>query len=713
MVKKAFLMILIIIVFPLFARTLLLYKGSENGYGYNILVSYVVPSLENAGEEYKLVDIEKDFPNFEEYDLIVSCYYSSSMPEAKRYLKELSNFILNGGRLFVINNLGAFEGTSLEEINAVLNLLGVRFEYNWRTERVIEYEINKNYLLSPPVTPVLKSFDGFEIFSNTTEVVAWAKTSTGKYPVVFYNEQGGMALFDHAFNEKGEPVLDLGKIVSRILLGRPTNRILTLFNDPNILAIFKNAFFEIETTPRKPLIQYKAIVLSNLNTLNDKVMKRYLESGGVVILVGSGPRTVRGKVVVKKDHLDIPMDLSLFETTVNYTEAPETAIPFITVDGTPVSWMMKVGKGSLVFFPKSLNEKLTRGFLFDEFLAASNSLITPIVNSFSIFLDDFPLPTYNLKHEIAKFKDVTFYYKIWWPDLEKIFKDFSVKPITALVTSYMNTPYYVGFSEFLLNTENVEFLKGIINNDGVELGLHGYNHLSPLSKNWDPSELEKSYRALKIFLKHLKEGWTPLSFVAPDNRIDKLGLSVLKKVFPHILVVGTTFLSDDEFSEFKLLNGTLVLPRNVSGFYPLSKLLVQTTSTLLNIGTFNYFVHPDDVFSKDRNPQGLSWDEMKNSMREFLKVVRDYYPWVKNSDSSQTYEVFKEFFENPPSIVYYDDKIKVWLPRNAELPRYFFLKNSSREMNVKGGKILHKSKNFLVLEMTTHEMEITGPTTSF
>lgn len=707
--RKFLLLILVLLAFPFFSKTLLLYKGSEGGYGYNIL-SWLAPELEVLGEDYEFVDVEKSLPDFEDYDFVITCYYSSSMPGAKKYLKKLVDFLLNGGKLFIINNLGAFEDSSgdnpsLSDINSLLNLLGVSFRYGWRQETVFSYEIEDGYLIKLPSLPVKKAFDGFEVFSSNVKIVSYAVTEKGKHPVIFYGPFGGMALFDHAFNENGKPVVDLRKIVKDIVVGYRENKVLMLGENHHIRKIFEYALFEVDSSRSGVLQKYRAIVIPNVSFLEEKEIKSYLENGGVVILVGSGAHYIRGEVVLEKENLYIPQDITVGERKVGYIPAPENAKAFITINGTPVSWMEKREKGAFVFFPEDLLGKWSRGILFNEFLEASDFVISPMVNAFSVFLDDFPLPAYGIEYDILGTTDEIFYYKIWWRDMKELCEDFSIKPITALVTSYEQKTNYDGFFEFLQKSSSIKILKNLIEDEGVDTGIHGYNHVPPKSENWDLEELGKAYKSLRIFLSQLSSSYEPVAFVAPNNEIDQSGIEVLKSVFPTIKVIGTAYSLEDSTGEFTLLDDVLILPRTTSGCYPLQRLLMETVSTLLNLGTYHHFSHPDDVISLDRNPERYSWNEMFDQLRSFFRIMKENYPWLRNMDSEELYNTFKDYFENKPRILYHDKKIVIVLPRTAELPRYFFLK-AKGDVNVHGGVILFRDKDLCVVEMRKYKMEI-------
>ncbi|WP_233185725.1 DUF2194 domain-containing protein [Thermotoga sp. SG1] len=693
-----------------FSKTLLLYKGSEDGYGASVFSSYIIPALKYLYEDYDLVDVEEKFPDLSGYDLVVTCYYSSKMKNARIYLKKLTEYVLSGGKIFVINNLGAFEdpsgnGPGLVDINALLNLIGVRYEYNWRQEDVLNLEVDQEYLLKEVELPAKKSFDGFSIFSPTVRVLMYAITNTGKYPVIFYGEHGGMAVFEHAFDEKGNAVMDLGKIVNDLLLYNRTNRVFLSKENSHVRRMFENALFEVDTTLKYPLSYYKAVVITDDALLEREDIKNYLENGGSVIFLGKGTHSITGNLVLEKKHLYIPESIEAGYQYLSYRVAPEGAKVFITVDGTPVSWMVRKGKGTLVYFPPDLLGKWSRGVLFNEFLVSSNLIISPIVNTFSVFFDDFPLPSYGIRNDITGTTDEVFYYRIWWEDMKKLCEENSIRPFTALITSYNNKPEYSGFLEFLRSSTSLNLLKTLLEAKDVDVGLHGYNHLPPLQKNWNPDELRISYKALKDFLSELSKSYFPFFLVAPNNEIDKESIKILKEIFPSIKIVGTVYSLENDTSEYEIFGDVLILPRTTSGHYPIQRLLVETISTLLNMGTYHYFTHPDDVLSPDRNPEKRSWEYMLEQLREFFRIMKETYPWLRNMTSEELYSTFKDYFENKPTIVYHKDKITVILGSNAKLPRYFFFK-SDRDFSIQGGKVIYERSGLCVIEMNEKKMEV-------
>lgn len=723
--------VIFIIAFLLYSislpRTLLLFKDSEKGYGENILKNSVVPVLERLGESYLLKNIEANFEvNFLDYDMIITCYYSSKMKNAKIYLEKLFDFLLNGGKLFIINNIGASLDESgnnpdLSYLNSVYNLLGFSYKYSWRKEKIKSVNVDSYYLLKMPIMDNERGIETFKIFSPKVKIIEEIETDTGKYPTVFFGERGGMVLYDYAFSDDGSLFLDIGKIVEEILCKREflENKVLLIGDSQDVKKTFENSLFKIENRRNVDSIDslgcenFKAVILiDNASPTTNLKIQKYLENGGVVIWISDGPEGINGKVEFKSDFLTIPSDIVFDKRTIRFQRAPKDSKIIAQVNSVPVSWISNIGKGSIFFFPKSLLGKATRGILMNGLLLASNSIIYPIVNSYSIFLDDFPLPSYgNLKEEITKeFGNIDssqFYYQVWLKDMKELSKELNLKYTAALVTTYNSTVSFPNdFSDFLISNLPLSYLEMFLRSGEVEIGIHGYNHLSPTKDNWTKENLVKSYKALKIFVENVDDNYRPLSFVAPNNKIDDMGFEALKNVFPSIKLVGTAYSGNDEYSEFGLKDDVVILPRTTSGYYPVEKLILSSVSTILNMGTFQYFVHPDDLFSNDRNPEKLSWKEMKENFKKFIETMQAYYPWLRNGYSYEAGVIFKDYFAKRPDIRYFQDRMEVTVEPETRLPRYFFLK-TNKNFNILGGKIIYNYKdNIYVVEMFEPSMII-------
>ncbi len=704
--RSAEIMLLVLIGTLLFPKVLLLYKSSENGYGYSLLKTYIVPSLNEIGESYDFVDIEKGFPNFSGYEMVISCYYSSKMKGAKSYLRKLEKYLSGGGKLFVINNLGAFSdpngpSPSLADLNSVFNLLGVEYEYGWK-KIVAKYSYDERYLTGPVPKNKVISMDEFEVFAKKTKVILSVKDSGKIYPLVFFNRKGGVALYDSAFNEKGVPFLNLGKIVKEIILDHSGNIALFLGRNESVEEMLRELHFTIVRDTRR-LSRDPEVVFDFNKDLKD--VESYLKKGITVVWITTGDKVAEGTVNLD-DSLDIPRKVPTYNTKVRYFSAPGEFTPLLDIDGKAVAWL----SGNLVYFPADLAVKEFRGVILDSVMMAAKRIAIPIVNGFAIFLDDFPLPAYNVKRKMItrEFGDITdgeFYYDIWWKDMEKLAKDLNLHYISALVTAYSDKPYPpYDFMEFLESKLPIEFLER--SHENLEVNLHGYNHLSPISKNWNEENLIEAYRSLDVFLENICD-FEPVVFVAPNNKVDWMGAEAVKRVFPTVEVLGTAYYGDEslDFGEFGYRKGFVIIPRTTSGYYPMNRLLYQSISTVLSLGTYQYFIHPDDLFSKDRNPSSLKWKTMLGKLKEFLKTMKTYYPWLRMLTGKDIAVIFKDYFESVPKIVYSSESIMIKFGISVRLPRYFFVK-AGKDMRIKGGKLIYAMKNFKVVEMTDYEMII-------
>ncbi len=725
--KILFLVLLASFFISAFSNTLLLYKGSENGYGLSILKNYIVPVLKADNENYKLVDVEATKLSLKGYNFVVSCYYSSRMKNPEEYLKKLSFFLMKGGKLFIINNIGASKDesgklVSLSKLNAVYNFLGISYRGGWKEAKIENLKFDREYIHHTPDYGK-RGLELYTVFSKNVDVIESAQVDGKTYPLITLGTNGGIALFNFIFDSSGNAVLDFSKLISAFIIGslKMQNRILLMGKDENIERSLDYALlpYDISSVPVDYVERYMAVVEVNGKLpIKSSLLMNYISSGGVVMILGSGSEEIYVKSAdVSQDVFPLPPDFHMpISTTLSVVKPYKNSRVLIwsSEKKIPLVWSLNIGKGKLIFYPvKMSKDKSLRGLFLQVLMASVRNSIQSVVNSYTVFIDDFPLPSYGIKREMItkEFGDVTdgdFYYNIWWKDIEKIGKEMNLKYTTAVVTSYNGKkkwPY--DFSAFLLTPYPLLEMKSV-QKDGYNLGLHGYNHQSPISRNWTFSNLKNAYKALATFMKVVSgNDYRPVSFIAPNNMIDEEGLKALKSVFPSLKLVGTSYDSTGTFGEYGIIDGTVILPRTTAGYYPVSRLLKDSISAVMNFGTYQYFFHPDDLFSPDRNPLHKSWQEMKRSMEEFLFTMKNYYPWLENHYAYEAAEIFKSYFTQVPIYKREKDEIDVLLPYGCDLPRYFFFRTSEK-VNLEGGKILYKyhHSNLYVIEMFSRIMKI-------
>ena len=726
MKRNLFLFILLLIPFVSSANTLLLYKASEQGYGESILKRYIVPELKKINEEFTIADVESTSISFHDFHSIITCYYTSDMKNAIGYLHKLSDFLVTGGKLFIINSIGAIKdkgGTNnptLLDLNAVYNFMGISYKFGWQRIKIDNIQADKDYLLESDPNYGKRGIEYYKIFSSLVHPILATQFGGKTYPLVVLGPNGGIALYNYIFDSKGNLVVDIGKIIVKIVIGdlHRQNRVLMVGVNEDITMAFKYALVPLDKSNSidKYIDRYMAIILidGKLPVDNNKLLN-YISAGGILVIVSNGNERFDIKdVLIDKGIFPLPEGIRVpINSSVNLQKPYTNAGVLVRSEkGIPVVWSVNIGAGKLLYYPRELVRKYLRGLFLQCVLSSADLSIQSIVNSCTIFIDDFPLPSYGVKRkpivkEFGQITDGEFYYNIWWKDIKEIGEEFGLKYTTALITSYNGRGTWpFDFSEFL--TTDYPFLEiESIRENGYEMGLHGYNHQSPVKKNWSVDFLEDAYRALSKFVRSIRgKDYEPVSFVAPNNLIDETGLKALKTVFPSIKIVGTSYQGTDDFSEYRIIDGVVILPRTTCGYYPVGNLLDCSILSIMNWGTYQYFFHPDDLFSLDRNPKGKSWAEMKASLKEFLRTMKTCYPWISDHYAFKAADIFRYYFMEIPHYRRINDGVEVHLSCGSHLPRYFFFR-SSNDISLKGGKILYKYPgNLYVIEMIKNGLYI-------
>ncbi|WP_448374727.1 DUF2194 domain-containing protein [Fervidobacterium sp.] len=714
------------------AKALLLYKGSEQGYGYNILLKYVAPALKNILEGYDALDVEIiDFPNMDlsQYNLIVTCYYSPQMKEAKKYLEKLTYFVLNGGKILIINNLGATMDTSgsnhpgLPEINSLYNLLGISYSFGWKKITPDSVTVNKNY--SPSETLRFKNtrdVERFALISPYSESLVRVNDSEGNvYDMAVLSNLGGIISYNYLFDDEGKITIDLSKLFSAILFGNDDTFRFLIVGPENydLKKAFDYTLFRYDWKSSVPstISIYDVVILMNAEfPITDKTLLEYISNGGNVVCIGKGN--------VQKFVQELRIDSKVFPTPPNFKisiqknltfqRSVENAVVLVSSNqNDAIVWKTNFGSGQVIYYPMDLMKKEYRGLFIQSVLSQLPMSIQPIINSWSLYLDDFPLPAYNRKidkivKEFGEITDNEFYYNVWWPMMKQLAKEFGIKYTTIFVPNYnASVSWPFSFQEYTNTPEQLTALKELLNSS-YEIGLHGYNHIPLTAERWTIEQLDVALSILKIFLRNtLGEDYVPYVYVAPDNIIDLFGVERLLKVFPSIKVVGTTYRSTNTLSEFEILfSKVVIIPRTTYGYYPTDNLITNSVLSLMLLGTYQYFLHPDDLFSNDRNPEGSSWMEMYANLKEFLSTMKQYYPFLRNHWSSESGEIMLEFFKETPIIKKGKEELIVSVPIGYHLPRYYYLRVNG-PFTLSGGRIVYSYGNLIVVEQTENKMEIT------
>ncbi|KAF2955660.1 DUF2194 domain-containing protein [Marinitoga sp. 38H-ov] len=757
--KKILLILFFILLFiNLFGqkKLLLLYKNSEQ-YGEYMFKYHIIPLLEKYDIDYALSNIE-DINyykiNNKDYFGIISWYYSPTLENSNLYLRQLSSFVENGGFFFFFNNLGVT--SDIREVNNLLNKLGIHYMYDYKDINNYNINFKKDFFITSPSTNILQPVEKYITFGNNDIILSYISNNES-YPMIILSNNGGGAIFNSFIDKDGNVIFNIEKLILKLINQKvgTQNKILiikTNFDDERFLysqneltTIFKYAKLNYElinvdefyNLSYFDLIPYSYIIWNtDAGYIKTKTIERYINNGGTFIFstnIYNTPWNIYAKVdnidiskiVFSKNlfpigndengsvynrNFKISFNLSLNEkhTTLAYLENNNVKIPAI--------WYEKINNGYIGYIYPYIIFKAVRGLILQSILEMKDTSIAGLLNSFIFYIDDFPLPSYNVEKLVINGKKITddeYYYEIWWPSIKKFSEKYNIKYtfVTPLSYNGSSTPPFE-FTEFFVSKNNYPYktMREISNSD-FELGLHGYNHNSLTKDRWaNPENIKLSLKAAIKFISNIIGHDAIISsYVAPNNLIDEFGINNLLQAIPTIKTVGTIYEDNSYLSEYEIRNNfTIIIPRSTYGYYPLSKVYLTTINTLANFGTFQHFIHSDDVFSKDRNPKNLTWDQMYNNLETFYNTIKNKFPWLRNQTASEAYPFFFDYLTQDVKYEYNENNLTVIIPDSSLFPKFFMIKSKMNIRKISGGKIIHyyRDNNLYIIEMNKNILNI-------
>lgn len=381
--------------------------------------------------------------------------------------------------------------------------------------------------------------------------------------------------------------------------------------------------------------------------------------------------------VLRETKLNLEPDLFLSSALrLNFSPDWKILLKYQSPDQVMLA-QRKLGKGSIVFWNSSaLGEKPFRGLflfsLFRQFPIAAFS----VFNVALMHIDDSPPPAYGIKegpvYRDLGMNDYQFHLRVWQKHVFAMLDEFAFKATHFVCLRYDDNlegpfPEEVDrepfFSDFVKEARK----------HGHDFSFHGYNHQS-LTLGNSPAKPWKSYEnmllsnqaAFKIWNKYRFE--QTLSYVPPNNVIDKQGKLALLKGFPTIRVIcriyqdsgiyggasrqgyligvknarlndkilknifsmyasrsiktggsAAGYFAGDEFGSDSEVKELLNLPRISSGYKldGYDRLLIL--NGIMAHGYASHFFHPDDVFDPARRES--TWEKTKVAMRRIFHFL--------------------------------------------------------------------------------------------
>lgn len=403
-------------------------------------------------------------------------------------------------------------------------------------------------------------------------------------------------------------------------------------------------------------------------------------------------------------------------------------------DKPPIAWRLSYGQGRVFYWNSDLTKYSPyRGLLLHSILDVLPIGLSRIANAGIFHIDDYPRPVYQVKNPPVESEynmtDEEFYRDVMIPDLLDIASQRDMEFLFAIPFNYASTvspsPDGWSFSEWEQTVLDTGELFGVseakrVRFAGHELSLHGYNHRSLLGdpENWDDenhwirgggsvSTMRTSVEAARN--RWLSDGLGPLpvTYVAPNNKIDRTGLQVLSQAFPEIWIFASDISIDFQkggridFGTDPIHPHFYSLPRWTSGFYDRPQTRLYALSQLALTGVWSHFLHPDDIYDLPpedepildlydnrstwfRNPLQLPWggtgSSQSHGMYHELVSLLDWsaesFPWLQWLTTIQAVDRIQRTMNTPVHLEFHPLEQRLLATIEGE-PGYFWLRLSS------------------------------------
>lgn len=747
---------------------LALYKSSEGQSAReNEIYFYLSVPLKEMGLKVTYWDIDRGLPSksLTEYSrAVITWFRGPSMRRPYDYLDFLDSVIDEGKKVIVIDNFGAYQDRDTGDyvrplrMNTTLDRLGVMYHGDWtqdgsklkiaeKVSKMVEYQGRQD---------VSKSAFFYRFISSDRKMKVWLSLArTDKEydpsPVIVTNRNGGFALSRYIYRVEGgkvklllNPKMFLAEALfpkasgerAAILVDRTdpvSNRILE-FTESNLKRakipyeiINSRDFRGMVPMDLRPF-SVVGLILNSDKGLDPGILNNYLEGGGSILsLYGGRYEKLKPVLGIKENRRNLRdstgyrikkgfltgENISINDRSVEWRPGygiPADNAEILATDFTgriPLAWSVKIKNGKVLVWNWDnfvYGEYL--GFILESFLYVQPVGIAATPGLSIMYIDDWPLPMYNVIKPPLKITDTQFYSKVWWPDIKKIMEKEEL-PFTSYVIFNYNAntrpPFETG--EFFVAEGNAASKIGYEElSSGYDMGLHGYNHVSPtLKKTGINAFVWSSVDEMKVGFEHAKSEWVrllgeyslPRTYVAPHNIISQDGIKALHSVFPTIKSISTLRAGEGEgevydFGPNREFPDIYMMPRLTSGYIFNETLKADLVSGVLGPGVWSHFIHPDDVFDQHRS-EGKDWNGLKDDFEKMITFVKTNYPWLTAVNATDGYRDMRDYDEKGVdfSIDGRTVIIKVREPGILLRLRY----NGKRIVSVKGGEVVYSYKN--------------------
>jgi hypothetical protein len=671
----------------------------------NEVFFYLSRPLKQMGFSIRYWDIDGGIPDDRTLDqvrAVISWYRGAAMRGPERYLDFLDDAMDSGRKVLVFDNFGAYqdrESKSYVEpsrLNPTLSRLGIMYFGDWtqdagvlrivaKDSRMVEFQGSQDLESSAFFYRFLQHDRDLNVYLS----IARTDRSYDPSPVIVTNRNGGFALSRYIYRQEAGKVkllLNVEEFLKEALFPRAKHERIALLADGSDTAIAKTLEYTVALLKRAKLpfevirgqelsalvpgdlrpFTAAGLVLKNDAGLDPAVLEDFLDQGGgVVSLVGGdfrklapvlGQTRSRGRTTAKtgyrfREGFLLGEGLALEESTFQWlpgTSSPASdarILAYSHKESHPLMWAASRGNGRVLSW--NWNGFLTgdfQGFILESFLYVRPVGVTATAGLGIMFVDDWPIPMFNVVKDPLSIKDTEYYTRQFWPDMKALFDRRGIPYVSYLVFNYnAKTEPPFGSGEFFVaeNQATVKIAREILEN-GQELGFHGYNHIS-LTENKTKVNVAiwPSQRAMEQSLEAARTEWIglfgeytlPYAYIAPNNIISEKGIAAVHNIFPSIKVMsflrsGMGEETRSEFGPHPRFPDVYLIPRTSSGYLFTPAVRQLTVAAASGAGIWAHFIHADDIFDPHRS-RGMSWAELKSEFAGMLDFVDEHYPWLR------------------------------------------------------------------------------------
>lgn len=331
---------------------------------------------------------------------------------------------------------------------------------------------------------------------------------------------------------------------------------------------------------------------------------------------------------------------------------PEAQVIMRTND-LPVMWKMAKNNGQILYSNTTMfTDKYTRG-LFVQGI----SLLPPVFwvsqAGIKVFhIDDFPapIPGGEISAELTGTSAMSvqqFYQQTWWEDMLEISTNFDLIYTGFIIGTYEDEAILETAELIELEQLSMTYFGRKLLHTGGELGLHGYNHQSLVTREepidpelgyvpWESQqEMEIALDTIDETFKRFYPNYEISSYVPPSNVLNRTGIGALAESFPHLTNISSLYIGMEEggalIQEFEPdpeFEAIYHFPRVTSGYLEEAEERFRMVDAIANMGVFAHFVHPDDVLDEFRN-RGRDWGGMREDLTNALETMNKNYPHME------------------------------------------------------------------------------------